>query len=101
LELRILIRKKKIINIIEKPKKTESNMAVVGMYFFTNDVIKKTKILKPSKRHELEITSLIKLFIDEGRVAVKNLKNIFWADCGTFDSLLKASIKVKNLENLK
>ena len=94
-------KKKKIINIIEKPKKTESNMAVVGMYFFTNDVIKKTKMLKPSKRHELEITSLIKLYIDEGRVAVKNLKNIFWADCGTFDSLLKTSIKIKKLENLK
>jgi glucose-1-phosphate thymidylyltransferase len=93
-------KKKKIINIIEKPKKKKSNMAVVGMYFFTNDVIKKTKILKPSKRNELEITSLIKLYIDEGRVAVKNLKNIFWADCGTFDSLLNTSIKIKKLMNL-
>lgn len=93
-------KKKTIINIIEKPKKKKSNMAVVGMYFFTNDVIKKIKILKPSKRNELEITSLIKLYIDEGRIAVKNLKNIFWADCGTFDSLLNASIKIKKLMNL-
>jgi glucose-1-phosphate thymidylyltransferase len=94
-------KKKKIIDIIEKPKKTKSNMAVLGMYFFTNDVIKKAKILKPSKRGELEITSLIKLYIDESRVTVKNLKNIFWADCGTFDSLLNASLKIKKLENLK
>lgn len=94
-------KKKKIINIVEKPKKAKSNMAVLGMYFFTNDVIKKAKILKPSKRCELEITSLIKLYINENKVEVKNLKNIFWADCGTFDSLLDASLKIKKLKNLK
>jgi glucose-1-phosphate thymidylyltransferase len=90
-------KKKKLIDIVEKPKKTKSNIAVVGLYFFTNDVIKKVKLIKLSKRGELEITSIIKLYIEEKKVILKNLKNIFWADCGTFDSLLYTSIKIKNL----
>ena len=92
-------KKKKLIDIVEKPKKTKSNMAVVGLYFFTNDVIKKVKLIKLSKRGELEITSIIKLYIDEKKIILKNLKNIFWADCGTFDSLLYTSIKIKDLIN--
>lgn len=93
--------KKKLIDIIEKPKKTKSNIAVVGLYFFTNDVVKKVKLIKPSKRGELEITSIIKIYINESKVILKNLNNIFWADCGTFDSLLNASLKIKRLTNKK
>ena len=94
-------KKNKLIDIIEKPKKILSNIAVVGLYFFTNDVVKKVNLIKPSKRGELEITSLIKIYIDDGKVILKNIKNIFWADCGTFDSLLRSSLKIKELINKK
>ena len=82
-------------------KKILSNIAVVGLYFFTNDVVKKVDLIEPSKRGELEITSLIKIYIDDGKVILKNIKNIFWADCGTFDSLLRSSLKIKELINKK
>ena len=94
-------KKNKLIDIIEKPKKILSNIAVVGLYFFTNDVVKKVNLIEPSKRGELEITSLIKIYIDEGKVILKNIKDIFWADCGTFDSLLRSSLKIKKLINKK
>lgn len=93
-------KKKQLSNIIEKPKKSSSKTAVLGLYFFTNDVVQKAKTAKPSKRGELEITSIIKMFINEKKIKLKNLKNTFWADCGTFESLLNASNKIKSFSRL-
>ena len=92
-----LNKKSQIIDILEKPKKKISNIAVVGLYFFTNNVIKYSKILKPSKRNELEITDLIKLYLNEKKLKIEILKKkTKWFDAGTFDSILKISNFVKN-----
>ena len=92
-----LNNKSQIVDIVEKPKKKISNIAVVGLYFFTNNVIKFSKILKPSKRNELEITDLIKLYLNEKKLKIEILKKkTKWFDAGTFDSILKISNFVKN-----
>jgi glucose-1-phosphate thymidylyltransferase len=88
-----------VISIEEKPEKPKSNYAVVGLYFYPNDVAKKAKSLKPSSRGELEITALNELYLNE-----KNLKlEIFgrgntWLDTGTHESLLEASQFVETIE---
>jgi glucose-1-phosphate thymidylyltransferase len=86
--------------IIEKPKKAPSNLAVTGLYFYPNDVIKKVKKIKPSKRGELEITSINELYLNEKRLSLEILNRGFaWLDMGTNESLIDASIFVKAVEN--
>lgn len=86
--------------IIEKPKKAISNLAVTGLYFYPNDVIEKVKKIKPSKRGELEITSINELYLNEKRLSVEILNRGFaWLDMGTNESLIDASIFVKAVEN--
>lgn len=86
-------------NIIEKPKKNSTNYAVTGMYFYTNDVFQKVSLLVPSKRGELEITSLNNLYIHEKRLKCEKLdRGISWLDMGTFDSLLEASSLISSIE---
>ena len=86
--------------IIEKPKKTISNLAVTGLYFYPNDVIEKVKKIKPSKRGELEITSINELYLNEKRLSLEILNRGFaWLDMGTNESLIDASIFVKAVEN--
>ena len=82
----------RISNIIEKPLKTSSQHIVSGLYFYTNDVIKVSKGLKPSSRGELEISDINNYFLNINKLKYINLdKTFFWSDTGTYDSLLKTS----------
>ena len=90
---------KKIKSIKEKPKKTLSNLAITGFYLFDNKVSKIAKKIKPSKRNETEITSLLNMYLKEKKLKVENIgRGSTWFDAGTFDDLEKASMLVKNIE---
>ena len=89
----------KVLSIEEKPEIAKSNYAVTGLYFYSNDVVEKAKNLKPSKRGELEITDLNRLYLNENRLNVKLLGRGFaWLDTGTHDSLLQASNFIATIE---
>lgn len=88
-----------IKEIEEKPKNPKSNYAIVGLYFYPNDVVEKAKQIKPSERGELEITSLNNLYIKENRLFMEELPRGFaWLDTGTFDSLSEASNYIETIE---
>ena len=90
----------KVISLEEKPEKPKSNYAVTGLYFYSNDVIQKAKGLKPSKRGELEITDLNRLYLLENRLNLKIMgRGMAWLDTGTHDSLLEASNFISTIEN--
>lgn len=90
----------KVLSLEEKPAQPKSNYAVTGLYFYSNDVVKKSKNLKPSKRGELEITDLNKLYLEEGRLSLKMMgRGMAWLDTGTHDSLLEASNFIATIEN--
>jgi glucose-1-phosphate thymidylyltransferase len=89
-----------VISIEEKPKEPKSNYAVVGLYFYPNDVIKKAKDVKPSDRGELEITTLNQLYLEESRLKVELMgRGYAWLDTGTHESLLEASNFIQTIEN--
>ena len=90
----------KVLSLEEKPTNPKSNYAVTGLYFYSNDVVKKSKALKPSKRGELEITDLNQLYLDEERLSLKMMgRGMAWLDTGTHDSLLEASNFIATIEN--
>ena len=90
----------KIKNVKEKPKKTNSNQAITGIYLFDKNAINFTKQLKPSKRKELEIVDLIKKYLKIKKLNVKNIgRRNAWLDTGNINSLHKASKFVANIEN--
>ena len=92
--------KGKVISIEEKPKNPKSNYAITGLYFFDDTVVEKSMMISPSKRGELEITDLNKIYLEEGSLNVSLLdRGMAWLDTGTFDSLLEASSYVNTLEN--
>jgi len=88
-----------VTSIVEKPKKPLSNYAVIGLYFYTNDVIQISKEMKPSARGELEITSVNQEYLDKGKLKVELMgRGYAWLDTGTHKSLLDASQFIETVE---
>ena len=87
------------IGIEEKPQEPKSRFAITGLYFFDNTVVEKAKKVKPSKRGELEITSIINMYLEEQNLDVEFLgRGMAWLDTGTFDALHQAGSYIRTLE---
>lgn len=89
----------KAVSIEEKPEHPKSNYCVTGLYFYDNSVVEYAKSLKPSKRNELEITDLNRIYLNNGNLNVELLGQGFtWLDTGTHESLVDATNFVKTIE---
>ena len=87
------------VSIEEKPEHPKSNYCVTGLYFYDNRVVEYAKGLKPSKRNELEITDLNRIYLEQGELNVELLGQGFsWLDTGTHESLVDATNFVKTVE---
>ena len=92
--------RKKIISIKEKPKKSKSNLAITGIYFFDNNVVKYSKLLRPSKRKELEIVDLLNKYRKKNNLSAEFLgRGGAWLDTGSIDDFYNTSAFVSALEN--
>lgn len=88
------------VSIAEKPKVPKSNLAVTGLYFFDEHVKDYAKKLKPSTRGELEITDLLRIYLESQQLDYSELSiGTTWLDCGTFDSLNDASNLIKTIQH--
>ena len=91
-----------VISIEEKPENPRSDYAITGLYIFDNKVIEIAKGIKPGPRGELEITDVIKAYLDKGELSVELLGcGITWLDTGTHESLLDASIYIESVQRLQ
>ena len=91
-----------VLSIEEKPKFPKSNYAVVGLYFYPNSVIEISKKIKPSKRGELEITTVNQKYLQNSNLKVELLdKEFTWLDSGTHESMLEASNYIHTIEKRK
>jgi glucose-1-phosphate thymidylyltransferase len=88
-----------VLSIEEKPSKPKSNIAVPGLYFFDNTVASRAKSVKKSPRGELEITSVIESYLEDGLLQLREFQeNTSWMDCGTVDSMNDAANYVRSIE---
>lgn len=89
-----------VISIDEKPEIAKSNYAVVGVYFYPNSVVKVAKTIEPSKRGELEITTINQVYLEKKQLKVELMgRGYAWFDTGTHDSLLEAANFIQTIEN--
>ena len=92
-------KKNRITNLIEKPRRTKSNLAVTGLYFFDNKVVKYAKSLKPSKRRELEIIDLLKKYQKSNQLTSEIIgRGGSWLDTGSIKNFLSASNFIASIE---
>ncbi len=92
--------KKRILNLVEKPKNPKTNLAVTGLYFFDNKVINFSKKLKPSKRNELEIIDILKKYQNLGKLKAEFIgRGGTWLDTGSISDFYDASSFVSMIEN--
>ena len=97
---KINLKNKKIIKIVEKPKKFFSNHAITGLYFFDKNVVSYAKKLKPSKRGELEITDLLNKYKNKNSLTAEYLgRGGAWLDTGSIKDFYKTSLFVSAIEN--
>ena len=88
-----------VLSIQEKPVNPKSNIAVPGLYFFDNSVSARAKSVKKSPRGELEITSVIESYLEDGVLQLREFQeNTAWMDCGTVDSMNEAANYVRSIE---
>ena len=93
------LKNNKILSIKEKPKKTSSNLAITGLYFFDKNVVNLSKKLKPSKRKELEIVDLLKSYLKRNKLNIEFMgRGSAWLDTGNADSLFETSQFIANIE---
>jgi glucose-1-phosphate thymidylyltransferase len=94
------IKNNKLVSLVEKPKKINNKNAVVGLYFYPNSVIQLAKKVRPSKRGEIEITDLNKLYLKLKKIEVSQMgRGYAWFDAGSVDSLHEVSQLIKSIEN--